>query len=92
MEIDEDIYYGIQTVRACQNFSISGRSIESYPHLIRSMAYIKKAAAISNHSVGVLDQEKKDVICKTVDEIVNGERKINFLSIFIKLMAESPLI
>lgn len=42
MEIDEDVYYGIQTVRACQNFSISGRTIELYPHLIRSMAYIKK--------------------------------------------------
>ncbi|WP_349730398.1 aspartate ammonia-lyase [Peribacillus frigoritolerans] len=78
LEIDEDVYYGIQTVRACQNFSISGRTIESYPHLIRSMAYIKKAAAISNHSVGVLDQEKKDVICKTVDEIVNGEMKNQF--------------
>ncbi|MGG0287695.1 aspartate ammonia-lyase [Peribacillus butanolivorans] len=78
MEIDEDVYYGIQTVRACQNFSISGRTIELYPHLIRSMAYIKKAAAMSNQSVGVLDQEKKDVICQAVDEIVNGEMKNQF--------------
>jgi aspartate ammonia-lyase len=78
LEIDEDVYYGIQTVRACQNFAISGRTIESYPHQIRSIAYIKKAAAMSNHSVGVLDQEKKDVIVQSVDEIVNGEMKNQF--------------
>ncbi|PKF88591.1 aspartate ammonia-lyase [Bacillus sp. BA3] len=73
LEIDEDVYYGIQTARACQNFSISGLTIELYPHLIKSMAYIKKAAALSNHSVGALDPEKKDVICQAIDEIVNGE-------------------
>ncbi|MCP1122615.1 lyase family protein [Bacillus sp. 3103sda1] len=78
LEIDDDVYYGIQTVRACENFSISGRTIESYPHLIRSVAYIKKAAAMVNHCVGVLDLDKKNVICLAADEIINGEMKNQF--------------
>ncbi|WP_028392518.1 aspartate ammonia-lyase [Bacillus cihuensis] len=78
LEIDEEVYYGIQTVRACQNFSISGRTVELYPHLIRSMAFIKKAAALSNHSVGVLEQEKKIVICQAADEIIDGKMTNQF--------------
>ncbi|KMY48911.1 aspartate ammonia-lyase [Peribacillus loiseleuriae] len=78
LEIDEEVYYGIQTVRACQNFSISGRTVELYPHLIRSMAFIKKAAAMSNHSVGVLEQEKKNVICQAADEIIDGKMTNQF--------------
>ncbi|OAH54797.1 aspartate ammonia-lyase [Domibacillus aminovorans] len=76
--IDNDVYYGIQTARSCQNFPISGRTIELYPHLIRSIAYIKKAAAMSNHSIGALDEEKKNAICQAADEIINGKMKNQF--------------
>ncbi|KOO51604.1 aspartate ammonia-lyase [Viridibacillus arvi] len=78
MAIDQDVYYGIQTVRACQNFSISGRTIELYPHLIKAMAYIKKAAAMSNYSVGALDEKKKDAICQATDDVLNGQMKDQF--------------
>jgi aspartate ammonia-lyase len=78
LEIDEDVYYGIQTVRACQNFAVSGQTIEIYPHLIRSVAYIKKAAAMANHSVDVLDLEKKNAICLAADEVIDGKMKHQF--------------
>lgn len=78
LELDNDVYYGIQTARSCQNFPISGQTIELYPHVIRSIAYIKKAAAMANHSVGALDEEKKNAICQAADEIINGKMKNQF--------------
>ena len=45
-------YYGIQTLRAVENFSITGIPISHYPRLIHSLAYIKKAAALVNQELG----------------------------------------
>ncbi len=78
LEIDDDVYYGIQTVRAYENFSISGQSIEMYPKLIWSMAVIKKSAALANRDIGVLESEIADAICAAADEIMNGRMKSQF--------------
>lgn len=78
MQISSEVYYGIQTVRSLENFPISGRTIENYPHLIKSMAYIKKAAAISNHSVGALEENIKNAIVEATDEIIAGKFKNQF--------------
>ena len=51
--VPEDAYYGVQSLRAAENFHITG--LKMHPELIRSLAFIKKAAAISNHKVGLLD-------------------------------------
>ena len=55
MEIPEDVYYGIQTERARNNFGISGSTIDDLPDFIRSIAEIKKAAALANAQIGKLD-------------------------------------
>lgn len=78
MEISSDVYYGIQTMRSIENFPVSGRSIESYPHLIMSLAYIKKAAALANFELGVLTATVKDSVVAAVDEVLAGKFKNQF--------------
>lgn len=78
MQICSDVYYGIQTMRSLENFPISGRTIESYPYLIKSMAYIKKAAALSNHHVEALDNHIKAAIVEATDEILAGKFENQF--------------
>src|SRR5580693_6688331 len=66
-------YYGAQTQRSIENFKIA-QDINRMPiEIIRAFAYLKKAAAITNCQLGVLPQEKSDIIGKVCDEIVDGK-------------------
>ncbi len=69
-DIPEDVYYGVQSLRAAENFRITG--LFMHPEIINSLAYIKKAAAITNCEVGVLDKKIADAIVKACDEILRG--------------------
>ena len=73
LDIPADIYYGIQTYRAVENFKISGISISILSKFIQGMACVKKAAALANCELGVLSQEKCEAICKACDEVVAGK-------------------
>lgn len=64
-------YYGVQTLRAAENFSITG--LKMPPEMINSIAQIKKAAAITNFEVGRLDKKRADAIVQACDEIVSGK-------------------
>lgn len=55
-DVPENVYYGVQSMRAAENFQITG--LNMHPEIINSLAYIKKAAAITNCEIGLL--EKKD--------------------------------
>lgn len=63
-------YYGIQTMRAHQNFKITGQRVN--PEFIRSIAEVKIAAAITNKEAGVLDEKIADAIIKAGNEVLNG--------------------
>ncbi|MBB2688937.1 UNVERIFIED_ORG: aspartate ammonia-lyase [Rhizobium esperanzae] len=65
-------YYGAQTARAIANFQISGIPIGHYPDLIRSLAYVKTAAASANFILGDLSEDKKDAILRACDEVAEG--------------------
>ncbi|MBN2386623.1 MAG: aspartate ammonia-lyase [Anaerolineales bacterium] len=65
-------YFGIQTLRATENFAITGIPISHYPRLIRSLAYIKKAAALTNRDLGLLPNEIAGAIAQACDEILGG--------------------
>ena len=78
LEIDDNHYYGIQTFRALENFHITGIPISSKPLLIEGLAYVKKAAAMANRDLGVLDTKIANAICKACDQIIDGK----FLSEF----------
>lgn len=71
-KIPYDAYYGIQTLRAMENFYITGVQISSNPELIQALAYVKKAAAKANAELGVLSQDICDAICKACNEIIMG--------------------
>lgn len=73
LEIPADIYYGIQTFRAIENFQISGRPISSVPALIQAFGCVKKAAAQANMELGVLPKDVGKAICTACDEIIAGK-------------------
>jgi aspartate ammonia-lyase len=76
-KVPADAYYGVQTLRAYNNFSITG--LKMHPELINSIALIKKAAAITNCEVGELDKQKADAIVKACDEIMEGKLHDQFI-------------
>lgn len=69
-EIPYDAYYGVQSLRACENFKITGKKMQR--EIITSLAEIKKAAAITNMEVGELDKVIGEAIIKASDDIING--------------------
>lgn len=76
-EINAHAYYGIQTVRAVENFPITGYQL--HPELIRAIAMVKKAAAIANHETGLLSSELTKAIVQASEEIINGQWHDQFL-------------
>jgi len=64
-------YYGIQTVRAVENFPVSG--LTAPPSFIRAYIYVKKAAALANKRVGWLDPKIGEAIVRACDEILDGK-------------------
>ncbi|HKK58654.1 MAG TPA: class II fumarate hydratase [Salinivirga sp.] len=72
VKVPADKYWGAQTERSRNNFPI-GDPASMPKEIIEAFGYLKKAAAITNHKLGVLAEEKKDLICKVCDEIINHE-------------------
>ena len=71
--VPADALYGVQTVRAIENFNISGNLMKDYPNFIKGMAITKKAAAIANYEVGMIDIQQRDAICTACDELLEGK-------------------
>jgi fumarate hydratase class II len=69
VQVPADKYWGAQTERSRNNFPIGDPA--SMPiEIIEAFGYLKKAAAITNNKLGVLDAAKKDAICQVCDEII----------------------
>ena len=77
VEVPDDAYYGAQTKRASDNFSISDTALPS--EIIYAIAIIKRSAAIVNHSLGKFDLKIKDAIVSASDEILNKKFDDNFI-------------
>lgn len=73
LEVPEHVYYGIQAERARRNFAVSGHTIDELPVFIRSIAEIKKAAAVANCRIGALGKDISQVICQAADEVIAGK-------------------
>ena len=76
-DIPGDVYYGVQSLRAAENFHITG--LRMHPEIINSLAYIKKAAAITNCEVGMLEKRKAQAIVQACDEILAGKFREDFI-------------
>ena len=76
IKVPTDKYYGAQTARSLMNFKIGG---ERFPaELIRALAIVKKAAALTNHELGTLPKEKLDLILQAAEEVIEGKLNDHF--------------
>ncbi|PJJ52764.1 aspartate ammonia-lyase [Hymenobacter chitinivorans] len=82
--IPNDAYYGIQTLRALENFNITGIPLRTEPLFVQSLAYVKKAAALANRDLGVLDPAIADCIATACDKVAAGQYDDQFLTDMIQ--------
>ena len=71
-EVPAEALYGIQTLRAIENFNISGRKMSAYPNFIRGMAITKRAAALANEEVGMISPAQSHAIQEACVELEKG--------------------
>ena len=76
-DVPENVYYGVHTLRAAENFHITGLTM--HKGIINSLALIKKAAAITNCEVGILDKKIASAIVQACDEILAGNLHSEFI-------------
>ncbi|MBD3224241.1 MAG: aspartate ammonia-lyase [Caldithrix sp.] len=77
--VPHEYYYGIQTLRALENFSISGVPLMHFPLLIESLAMVKMAAAKANLEIGLLSKPVANAIIQACTEIMNGKFHTQFV-------------
>lgn len=78
VEVPADKYWGAQTQRSINNFKIGGEKNRMPIEIIRAFAILKKAAALTNAELGVLAQDKAEIIGKVCDEILAGQHDDQF--------------
>jgi aspartate ammonia-lyase len=78
-EIPDDALYGVQTLRALENFPITGIALREFPSLVEALAAVKEAAALANAELGLLSPDVADVIVKAAREIRTGRHHEHFL-------------
>lgn len=77
-QIPKDVYWGIQTLRAQENFGVSLVRLHNYSNLVQSMAMVKKACTQANQDLGHISIEFAEAIIKACDEIIAGEFEDQF--------------
>jgi fumarate hydratase, class II len=78
VEVPADKYWGAQTQRSINNFKIGGEKNRMPIEIIKAFAILKKSAALANAELGVLSQDKAEIIGKVCDEILEGQHDDQF--------------
>ncbi|KQO63199.1 aspartate ammonia-lyase [Curtobacterium sp. Leaf261] len=78
-EVPVDAYWGVNTLRALENFPITSVPISVYPDLIEALATVKQAAARANKAIGVLDARRADAIDQAAQEVRDGALRDQFV-------------
>lgn len=78
-DVPFEYYYGVQTLRALENFNISGVPLNFYPTLIEALALVKLAAAHANYDLGLISKPITDAISQACHEIINGRFHTHFV-------------
>lgn len=78
-DVPNEYYYGIQTLRALENFNISGITLNFFPMIVEGLAMVKMAAAKANYDLGLLSKPIADAIVQACNEIMNGKFKAHFV-------------
>ena len=76
-EVPAEVYWGIQTLRATENFPVSG--LREHGWLIDAYMYVKKAAALTHLELGVLDEERARAIAQACDDVLSGTLRDQFV-------------
>src|SRR5690554_5826232 len=79
LAVPADAYYGIQTLRAINNFQLSDIPLSHYPKLIKALAMVKQAAASANHQLGHLDSSRYNAIVQACQAITAGQHHDQFV-------------
>src|SRR5215207_2679218 len=79
-QIPADAYYGVQTLRALENFQVSGVKTNFYPDYVRAYAMVKMAAARANTDVGRMKKDKLAAIEKACQAVIDGKYHDQFLT------------
>jgi aspartate ammonia-lyase len=79
MALPEDVFYGIQTARAVDNFPITDVRIRDFPELVVALAMVKKACALANADCGVLSTHMQNAIVDACDSIIAGQHHEHFV-------------
>ncbi len=77
-EVPTEAYYGVHTLRALENFHISGIPLSTYPNMVRALACVKQACALANRELGLLDEARADAIMQACEEVRAGELHRHF--------------
>ncbi len=88
IEVPDKVLYGAFTTRASKNFRISG--LRAKPEFIKSLAIIKKAAALANMKLGMLDKKIGDAIIQAADEVIQGKYSDQFILDVFQAGAGTP--
>ncbi|MDR1490645.1 MAG: aspartate ammonia-lyase [Desulfovibrio sp.] len=83
-ELPDEAYYGVQTLRGKENFSITGLRVSREPAMVKALGYVKKAAAMTNRDLGVLEARIADAVCTACDRVIAGEFDDQFITDFIQ--------
>jgi aspartate ammonia-lyase len=83
-ELPDDAWYGVQTLRGKENFHITGIPMSAEPYFVKALGYVKKAAALANRDLGVLDARIADAIAAACDRLIAGEMRDQFVTDFIQ--------
>ena len=78
-DVPNEYLYGVQTLRAIENFNISGVTLNFYPVIIKSIAMVKLAATQANYELGLLNSSVSDAIIRACNEIINGKYHNHFI-------------
>src|SRR5215218_10100477 len=78
-DVPASAYWGVHTLRAVENFPITGQKLSSNMHLVRGLAAVKLAAARTNRELGLLDGERSDAIEQACQDILAGKLSDQFV-------------
>jgi fumarate hydratase class II len=76
IEVPSDKYFGAQTARSLMNFDIGGEKMPT--EIIRAFGILKKAAALANHRLGLMDEATRDLVVAAADEVIDGKLADHF--------------
>ena len=78
LQVPAEVYYGVQTQRAIDNFKISGVVMHHYPEFVRAIGYVKLAAAKTNHHFGLLPDAIMPAVTQACQEVIDGKLNDQF--------------